>query len=200
MSGRGAYRAATCPRARVIVEILEAVLDLMYPGYFGRRDLNSENLGAHTAQCTGGARTEDSSARWSIACATGASAMARPAEFGECAPRAHELTRDLSAAAAGDSQSPRCATCRRPSTAIRRRPNLDEVILAYPGRAGGQRVSRRSRAVRSRRADDGAHHDRVGAFEDRLRHSSGRDASVRRFSSITRPVWSSARPPTSAPA
>ena len=38
------------PSREAIVEILEAVLDLMYPGYFGRRDLNSENLGAHVAQ------------------------------------------------------------------------------------------------------------------------------------------------------
>src|ERR1700721_2210686 len=38
------------PSREAIVEILEAVLDLMYPGYFGRRDLNSENLGAHVGQ------------------------------------------------------------------------------------------------------------------------------------------------------
>ena len=38
------------PSREAIVEILEAVLDLMYPGYFGRRDLNSDNLGAHVGQ------------------------------------------------------------------------------------------------------------------------------------------------------
>ena len=38
------------PSREAIVEILESVLDLMYPGYFGRRDLSRENLGAHVAQ------------------------------------------------------------------------------------------------------------------------------------------------------
>jgi serine O-acetyltransferase len=38
------------PSREAIVEILEAVLDLMYPGYFGRRDLSQENLGEHVAQ------------------------------------------------------------------------------------------------------------------------------------------------------
>src|SRR5580692_9525397 len=38
------------PSREAIVEILESVLDLMYPGYFGRQDLNRENLGAHVAQ------------------------------------------------------------------------------------------------------------------------------------------------------
>jgi len=38
------------PSREAIVEILESVLDLMYPGYFGRRDLNRDNLGAHVAQ------------------------------------------------------------------------------------------------------------------------------------------------------
>src|ERR1700682_862002 len=37
------------PSREAIVEILESVLDLMYPGYFGRRDLSRDNLGAHVA-------------------------------------------------------------------------------------------------------------------------------------------------------
>src|SRR5258708_35152095 len=37
------------PSREAIVDILESVLDLMYPGYFGRRDLSSDNLGAHVA-------------------------------------------------------------------------------------------------------------------------------------------------------
>src|SRR6202048_1489048 len=37
------------PSREAIVEILESVLDLMYPGYFGRRDLSNDNLGAHVA-------------------------------------------------------------------------------------------------------------------------------------------------------
>src|SRR6202453_4681374 len=38
------------PSREAIVEILEAVLDLMYPGYFGRRDLTEDNLEAHIAE------------------------------------------------------------------------------------------------------------------------------------------------------
>ena len=32
------------PSREAIVEILTSVLDLMYPGYFGRQDLNADNL------------------------------------------------------------------------------------------------------------------------------------------------------------
>ena len=35
------------PSREAIVEILTSVLDLMYPGYFGRQDLNADNLSAH---------------------------------------------------------------------------------------------------------------------------------------------------------
>ena len=38
------------PSREAIAEILQGVLDLMYPGYFGRRDLSTENLGAHLTQ------------------------------------------------------------------------------------------------------------------------------------------------------
>src|ERR1700730_3615239 len=38
------------PSREAIVEILEAVIDLMYPGYFGRRNPNKENLAAHIEQ------------------------------------------------------------------------------------------------------------------------------------------------------
>ena len=35
------------PSREAIVAILTSVLDLMYPGYFGRQDLNAGNLSAH---------------------------------------------------------------------------------------------------------------------------------------------------------
>ena len=35
------------PSREGIVEILTSVLDLMYPGYFGRQDLNVDNLNSH---------------------------------------------------------------------------------------------------------------------------------------------------------
>ncbi len=126
------------PSREAIVEILEAVLDLMYPGYFGRRDLSNENLGAHVGQsvaalapkleremehclCYGREREAQQRER----------DLGKP-EFGECAPRAHELAeiflgrlpqirgmliRDVQAAFDGDPAA----------------TNLDEVILAYPG-------------------------------------------------------------------
>ena len=119
------------PSREAIVEILEAILDLMYPGYFGRRDLSVDTLKEHLVQqvtelaprierevehclCYGRER-EDSSA-----------------EFRECAPRARQVTqvflgrlpkirallvRDVQAAFDGDPAA----------------TGLDEVILAYPG-------------------------------------------------------------------
>jgi serine O-acetyltransferase len=125
------------PSREAIVEVLELILDLMYPGYFGRRDLNTENLGAHVADrvavlvpkleremehclCYGRERE------------AGREREGGRPEFGECAPRAHELAeiflsrlpeirhlliRDVQAAFDGDPAA----------------TNLDEVILAYPG-------------------------------------------------------------------
>ncbi|HEY2144468.1 MAG TPA: serine O-acetyltransferase [Steroidobacteraceae bacterium] len=123
------------PSREAIVEILASVLDLMYPGYFGRQDLNRDNLSAHIAQlvaalapkleremehclCYGRERESD--------------AKRGAAEFGECAPRARELAeiflrrlpvirdmliRDVQAAFDGDPAA----------------LNLDEIILSYPG-------------------------------------------------------------------
>jgi serine O-acetyltransferase len=119
------------PSREAIVEILESVLDLMYPGYFGRRDLSSENLGAHVA-----AQVEVLAPRIEReiehCLCYGRERQDEELEVGECAPRAHELTeiflrrlpdirsllvRDVQAAFDGDPAA----------------TNLDEVILAYPG-------------------------------------------------------------------
>jgi serine O-acetyltransferase len=122
------------PSREAIIEILESVLDLMYPGYFGRRDLTEENLEAHIAEkvaalvplmeremehclCYGRERDEQ---------------RTQTPEFRECAPRARELAeiflrrlpqirgmliRDVQAAFDGDPAA----------------LNIDEIILAYPG-------------------------------------------------------------------
>jgi serine O-acetyltransferase len=122
------------PSREAIIEILESVLDLMYPGYFGRRDLTEENLEAHIAErvtalvprleremehclCYGRERDDGQN---------------RSTEFRECAPRARELAeiflrrlpqirglliRDVQAAFDGDPAA----------------LNIDEIILAYPG-------------------------------------------------------------------
>ena len=134
------------PSREAIAEILQGVLDLMYPGYFGRRDLNRENLGDYVSEslaalaprieremehCLCYGREQDD---WRDEARPegSVSADARRPGFGECAPRARELTevflgrlpeirallvRDVQAAYDGDPAA----------------SNLDEVILAYPG-------------------------------------------------------------------
>jgi serine O-acetyltransferase len=121
------------PSREAIVEILEAVLDLMYPGYFGRRDLSGENLPAHLAQSLAVLAPKlEREMEHCLCYGREREAEAVRAEYGECAPRAHELAqiflkrlpeirslliRDVQAAFDGDPAA----------------TNLDEVILAYPG-------------------------------------------------------------------
>src|ERR1700728_2299929 len=74
------------PSREAIVEILEAVLDLMYPGYFGRRDLNSENLGAHVGQSVAALAPKLEREMEHCLC-YGREREGSRAEFGQCAPR-----------------------------------------------------------------------------------------------------------------
>jgi serine O-acetyltransferase len=125
------------PSREAIVEVLQMILDLMYPGYFGRRDLNADNLGAHVADSVAALVPKLEREMEHCLCygrereAGRARESGRP-EFGECAPRAHELAeiflsrlpdirnlliRDVQAAFDGDPAA----------------TDLDEVILAYPG-------------------------------------------------------------------
>jgi serine O-acetyltransferase len=118
------------PSRGAIVEILESVLDLMYPGYLGRQDLNQDNLRAHIAAMTAALAPKLEHELEHCLC-YGREREAEP-QFGECAPRAHELAeiflhrlpeiralliRDVQAAFDGDPAA----------------LNLDEIILAYPG-------------------------------------------------------------------
>jgi serine O-acetyltransferase len=119
------------PSREAIVEILNGVLDLMYPGYFGRQDLNADNLGAHVEQRL--AELAPKLEREIEHCLCyGREREAVPPKTGECAPRAHELSdiflhrlpqiravliRDAQAAFDGDPAA----------------LNLDEIILSYPG-------------------------------------------------------------------
>ena len=118
------------PSREAIIEILESVLDLMYPGYFGRRDLSRDNLGAYVAQSV--AALAPKLEREMEHCLCYGRERDAQAEFGDCAPRAQELAgiflkrlpqiralliRDVQAAFDGDPAA----------------TNLDEVILAYPG-------------------------------------------------------------------
>jgi serine O-acetyltransferase len=131
------------PSRERIVEILESVLDLMYPGYFGRPDLSRENLGSHVSQLLATLAPKIEREMEHCLCygqerASGAERApaaeresSRPA-LSDCAPRARELTqvflqrlpqirgllvRDVQAAFDGDPAA----------------TNLDEIILAYPG-------------------------------------------------------------------
>jgi serine O-acetyltransferase len=119
------------PSREAIVEILESVLDLMYPGYFGRQDLNAGNLSQHVEQMAAALLPKLEREMEHCLC-YGRERETAPPEFGECAPRAHELAeiflrrlpeirglliRDVQAAFDGDPAA----------------LNLDEIILAYPG-------------------------------------------------------------------
>lgn len=129
------------PSREAIAEILQGVLDLMYPGYFGRRDLDRATLGAYVTgalaalapkiereieHCLCYGRERDAGRPEAVRTDAAASG------YGECAPRARELTevflarlpeirallvKDVQAAYDGDPAA----------------SNLDEVILAYPG-------------------------------------------------------------------
>jgi serine O-acetyltransferase len=118
------------PSREAIAHILQSVLDLMYPGYFGRGDLNLENLEGYVAHALG--ELAPKIEREMEHCLCYGREREASSEFGECAPRAHELTqvflsrlpeirallvRDVQAAFDGDPAA----------------TNLDEVILAYPG-------------------------------------------------------------------
>jgi serine O-acetyltransferase len=128
-----ARRISLCylPSREAIVEILEAVLDLMYPGFFGRRDLNDENLAAYTAQSVAALAPKIESEMEHCLC-YGRERDAARSDLADCAPRARELSqvflrrmpeirklllRDVQAAFDGDPAA----------------SNLDEVVLAYPG-------------------------------------------------------------------
>jgi serine O-acetyltransferase len=119
------------PSHGAIVEILESVLDLMYPGYFGRQDLSADNLGEHLTQRVAALVPKLEREMEHCLC-YGREREAGAPEFGECAPRAHELAeiflqrlpeiramliRDVQAAFDGDPAA----------------LNLDEIILSYPG-------------------------------------------------------------------
>jgi serine O-acetyltransferase len=123
------------PSREAIVEILEAVLDLMYPGYFGRRDLTEDNLEAHIAEKVAALVPRLEREMEHCLCYGRERESSAPngnGGFKECAPRARELAevflrrlplirglliRDVQAAFDGDPAA----------------LNIDEIILAYPG-------------------------------------------------------------------
>jgi serine O-acetyltransferase len=121
------------PSREAIVQILESVLDLMYPGYFGRQDLNRDNLEAHVTEKVAALVPKlEREIEHCLCYGREHEALRAKTEFGECAPRAHQLAeiflrrlpeirglliRDAQAAFDGDPAA----------------LNIDEIILAYPG-------------------------------------------------------------------
>jgi len=121
------------PSREAIVEILESVLDLMYPGYFERRDLTEDNLEAHVAEKVAALVPRLEREMEHCLCYGREREAGVPnGGFRDCAPRARELAeiflrrlpqirglliRDVQAALDGDPAA----------------LNLDEIILAYPG-------------------------------------------------------------------
>jgi serine O-acetyltransferase len=125
------------PSRERIVEILQSVLDLMYPGYFGRQDLSRENLGSYVSQLLAALAPKLEREIEHCLCygqerASAAERDSLRSAVSDCAPRARELTqiflqrlpqirgvlvRDVQAAFDGDPAA----------------TNLDEIILAYPG-------------------------------------------------------------------
>ena len=119
------------PSREAIVEILHAVLDLMYPGYFGRRDLDHGNLAAFIAQSVAALEPKIETEMEHCLC-YGREREAERMDLGDCAPRARELTQvflrrlpDIRKLLLGDVQA---AFDGDPAAT-----NLDEVVLAYPG-------------------------------------------------------------------
>ena len=119
------------PSRDAIVEILELLLDLMYPGYFGRRDLDERNLAGYVDALLN--EIEPKLEREIEHCLCyGRERDDVNAEVGLCAPRARDLTEDflrtlpeLRALLVQDVQA---AYDGDPAAT-----HLDEIILAYPG-------------------------------------------------------------------
>ena len=119
------------PSREAIVDILESVLDLMYPGYFGRRDLTHSNLEAYITEKVAALSPKLEREMEHCLCYGRERERGRP-EFGECAPKASELCeifiRHLPAIRAMLLKDVQAAFDGDPAAL-----NIDEIILSYPG-------------------------------------------------------------------
>jgi len=124
------------PSREAIVAILEGVLDLMYPGYFGKREITRENLSQQVEDLVDRLAPKVEREIENCLCygreRTGGAVAGSAVQKGECLPRARELTQTFLASLpevrrllVGDVQA---AFDGDPAAT-----NLDEIILAYPG-------------------------------------------------------------------
>jgi serine O-acetyltransferase len=119
------------PSREAIVDILDAVLNLMYPGYFGRRDLTDNNLDSYVTEKVAVLVPKLERELEHCLCYSREREALKP-EFGECAPRARDLAEQflrqlpqIRALLIGDVQ----AAFDGDPAAL----NIDEIILSYPG-------------------------------------------------------------------
>jgi serine O-acetyltransferase len=120
------------PSREAIVAILEGVLDLMYPGYFGRRDLSVENLSAHIVDSVAALAPRIEREIEHCLCYGRERDEVGTVTTGECASRAGELNRMF----LGELPAIRALLLTDVQAAFDGDPaatNLDEVVLAYPG-------------------------------------------------------------------
>ena len=118
------------PSRGEILEIVQLLLQVFYPGYFGRQDLDEENVGSHVEALLGTLTGKLS--RQIEQCLCYAAECDGSLPVGNCGPHAQRVTAlvvgrlpkirrslidDVQAAYDGDPAA----------------TNLDEVILAYPG-------------------------------------------------------------------
>ena len=118
------------PARGEILEIVQLLLQVFYPGYFGRQDLDEENVGSHVEALLGTLTGKLSSQIEQCLCYAAECDGSLP--VGDCGPHAARVTslvlarlpdirrtliEDVQAAYDGDPAA----------------TNLDEVILAYPG-------------------------------------------------------------------
>jgi len=117
------------PSRDEILEIVKLLLELFYPGYFGRQDLTDENLAFHVGNLLSTLREKVARQVETCLCSAAEREERAPQPCGEQARRVteaflarlpavrDELIHDVQAAYDGDPAA----------------SSLDEVILAYPG-------------------------------------------------------------------
>ncbi len=117
------------PSRAEIIDILELLLELFYPGYHGRQDLTAENLPFHVGNLL-------STLREKLATQIETCLRSAPERDGEPAAACGEAARDATAQLLARLPSIRDALLLDVQAAYDGDPaaqSLDEVILAYPG-------------------------------------------------------------------
>ena len=128
--GRSTSTAASCPRATRSWRSSKLLLELFYPGYFGRQDLTDENLPSTSGNLLSTLREKVERQVETCLCFAA-----------ECEGAAAARLRGRGAARRGGASSSACPRCATRSildvqAAYDGDPaasSLDEVILAYPG-------------------------------------------------------------------